>query len=66
MQQPKTFKTMLATLVFIAENGRDYKGGKKLTDNEYYRIGETIAEIQNWLGENRDILDKFNLEYHSH
>lgn len=60
---PKTYKKLLKVLIEIAEHGTDYKPALERKDE--LEIGNVVAEIQNWLGENRDLLDKFNLNYNS-
>lgn len=59
----KRYKTLFKNLIAIAEHGNDYQG---LSNHaEELEVGNVIAEIQNWLGENRILLEKFNLNYNS-
>lgn len=59
----KKYKTMLRQLIEIAEHGNDYNGLSDISDIR--EVGSLIADIQNWLGENSKLLDKFNLTYDS-
>lgn len=62
MSFPKRYKTILALLIKIAENGNDYQGD--LTHEEQLEFGSLIAGIQNDLGEMNDgLLDKLGLYY---
>ncbi len=62
MKMPKTAKGYLEMLIRIAEDGHADK--LKASDSETADLISTIrAGIQNELGENEEILKKFNLEY---
>ena len=67
MALPKTYKNLLKHLIAIAENGNEYNGYNysKMTEKDSLEIGCVIADIQNWLGENDELLEKFNLKYDS-
>lgn len=64
MKAPKSTKGLLAVLIDIAHEGNCIRVGEgRLTQDEHHRIGALIAGIQNDLGEMRDLLEKFALEY---
>ncbi len=61
--KPKTVKSFLKMCVAICETNRDdLKGIDKLTKEEYYVIGCIRAGVQNDLGENRDLMEKYKLK----
>lgn len=63
---PKTVKSFLKTCLEIAHTNRDdLKGYDKLTDEEYRKLGDLRAGIQNDLGEMGDLLEKYGLKYNS-
>lgn len=50
----------------IAHTNRDeLKGINKLSEEEYIILGDIRAGIQNNLGENTELLEKYNLKYKS-
>jgi hypothetical protein len=55
---------VLKLLIAIAEHGNDYKG-LQFDEKECMVVGECIADIQNWCGENTELLEKFNLKYNA-
>ena len=60
----KTGKGFLKTCLAIAETDRDeLKGIEKLTHEEYLILGNIRAGVQNDLGQNAELLEKFNLQY---
>lgn len=60
----KTVRAYLKICLEIADIDRDkLKGIDNLTDDEYMVLGDIRAEVQNNLGENADLLAKFNLKY---
>ena len=62
MKLPKKYKTFLALLIEIADHGLDYEGN--LTEDERFKVGACIADIQNNLGEMNDsVLAKLGLHY---
>lgn len=63
MKLPVTYKGIVKLLIAIAENSGNYTGNK-LTDKEEMEIHSMIADIQNDLGEMRELLEKLKLEYH--
>lgn len=65
MALPKTYRGFLQLMIQIAEHGNDYSGESKLTYDDQMEIGGMIADIQNALGENAELLDKFKLKYNS-
>lgn len=65
MSLPKTYKVFAKLLIEIAEHGNDYRPPIIMTHTDQIEFGNVIADIQNWLGENRDLLDKLKLEYNS-
>lgn len=65
--KPKTVKSFLKLSLDIAYTDRnDLKGSNSLTDDEYFALGNIRAAIQNELGENPELLKKYNLEYSNH
>lgn len=66
MTLPKKYSGLAKLLIAIAENGNEYKHNVgQLTENDCLNFGEVIADIQNWCGENRETLEKLNLQYDS-
>lgn len=64
MELPKTYKGFAKLLIKIAEKGNDYKrANPDLHERDDLQIGEVVADIQNWLGENDILLRKMNLKY---
>lgn len=62
--KPKTVKSYLQKCIDVAHSNRDdLKGIEKLTEEEYLKLGELRAGLQNDLGEMEEILKKFNLKY---
>lgn len=57
----KRYRTLLKTLIAIAEAGNDYIGLKD--EDDCLEVGAMIADIQNSLGENQDLLEKLGLHY---
>lgn len=63
MKKPKTVKSFLKILILLSDVDRDeLKGIGKLTEAEWYRLGEVRADIQNNLGEWSDLLEKLKLK----
>lgn len=63
MKKPKTVKSFLKILLELSDVNRDdLKGIVKLTEEEYYKLGEIRADIQNNLGEMSELLGKYNLK----
>jgi len=66
MKNPKTVKSFLKMCLEIAHTDRDeLKGINKLSEQEYIILGDIRAGIQNDLGENTELLEKYNLKYKS-
>lgn len=64
MKPPKSIKGLLSMLIAIAHEGNCPRvGDSKVSDRERRETGAMIADIQNNLGEMRDTLEKFGLEY---
>lgn len=63
---PKTVKAYLKLCLDIAHTTRcELKGIDKLSEKEYLLLGDIRAAVQNELGENRELLEKYNLKYKS-
>ena len=63
---PKTVKSYLKLCLEIAYTNRDdLKGVDKLTKEEYSKLGNIRAGIQNDLGEIGELLEKHKLKYNS-
>ena len=61
--KPKTVKSFLKMCIAICDTDRDnLRGINNLTEDEYMLLGEIRAGIQNDLGENESILEKFSLK----
>lgn len=61
---PKSVKSFLKICLEIAHTDRDeLKGINKLSEEEYVILGDIRAGIQNDLGENAELLEKYNLKY---
>lgn len=66
MKNPKTVKSFLKMCLEIAHTDRDeLKGINKLSEQEYIILGDIRTGIQNDLGENTELLEKYNLKYKS-
>lgn len=63
MPVPKTTKGLLKLLIAIAEDGVEVLADPKLTPQEHYAVGSMLAGLQNDLGENTELLEKYNLKY---
>lgn len=64
MKRPETVKALLNAAITLANTPvSDLKGMAKLNQEEQYVIIGLFRDIQNELGENREILEKFNLQY---
>lgn len=62
----KSVKSYLKACLAIAHTNRDeLKGIHKLTESEYFKLGNIRADIQNELSECSELLDKYGLKYHS-
>ena len=62
----KSVKGYLKACLLITHTDRDdLKGISKLTTEEYMKLGEIRAGVQNELGENEKLLEKYKLKYHS-
>lgn len=60
----KTVKSYLKMCLQISNTDMDsLKGIRSLTKKEIFSLGYIRAEVQNELGENPELLSKFNLEY---
>lgn len=76
MKLPVTPKSFVKLLIAIAENGNPYVCNVRpnnprfqrghLNNAEDLELGNVVAEIQNWLGENESLLGKLGLKYNSH
>lgn len=65
--KPKTVKSFLKLCLDIAYADRnDLKGNSNLTDDEYFALGNIRAAVQNELGDNPELLKKYNLKYSNH
>ena len=63
MKKPKTVKAFLKILIELCDVDRgELKGFEKLTEEDYDKIGEVRAGIQNDLGEMDELLEKFKLK----
>lgn len=63
---PKTVKSFLKTCLELAYTDRyELKGVFKLSEEEYSVLGNIRAGIQNELGENGELLEKYKLKYKS-
>jgi len=61
--KPKTVKSFLKMCVAICETNRDeLKGIDKLTEEEWLVIGSIRAGVQNDLGENAELMEKYKLK----
>lgn len=65
MALPKTYKGITKLLIEIAEHGNDFNFTSVITEEERSLFGWVIADIQNWLGENDELLEKLELKYKS-
>ncbi len=64
--KPKTVKSFLKMCLEIAYTNRDdLKGEHKLTKEEYLKLGEIRAVVQDGLGEIPELLNKNGLKYDS-
>lgn len=62
--KPKTVKSFLQKCLDVAHSNRDdLKGIEKLSQEDYSRLGDLRAGLQNDLGEMEDILKKYKLKY---
>ena len=62
----KSVKAYLKICLDIAYINRDeLKGINALTKDEYSKLGDIRAGVQNDLGESGELLDKFGLKYKS-
>ena len=63
MEKPKTVKSFLKMCIAICEMNRDeLKGIENLTEKEYEELGNIRAGMQNDIGENHKLLNKYNLK----
>ncbi len=63
MGAPKTVKSFLKKCLEIAQTTRDdLKGIENLTEDEYVVLGDIRAEVQNNLGDSKELLKKHKLE----
>ncbi len=62
MKPPVRYKTLLKTLIAIAVDRNDYEGLKDSPDDRR-SVSFCIGDIQNWIGENRELLERFGLEW---
>jgi hypothetical protein len=61
--KPKTVKSFLKMCVAICETNRDdLKGIDKLTEQEYFVLGSIRAGVQNDLGDNAELMEKYKLK----
>jgi len=66
MQSPKTVKSFLKLCLILAYTDRDeLKGVTSLTKEEYMKLGDIRAGIQNELGISDELLEKYKLKYNS-
>jgi hypothetical protein len=63
-QRPKTVKSFLKTCITLANTPIcDLKGIDKLSEEEQRIVAELTVILQNDLGENDELLEKFKLKY---
>lgn len=63
MKEIKSVKSFLKICIAISNMTRDeLKGIRKLTEKEYDVLGNIRADVQNELGENYELLEKYKLK----
>ena len=63
MNKPKTVKSFLKMCIAICDTDRaELKGWDKLSEEDYFILGDIRAGIQNDLGENENLLEIHNLK----